>query len=665
MNPEIKSAYYRILHHQTSAFLLHRCRVEEILTISTVLILWLYPNFSLHAQQESPNPEKYHPESGIQIRSVPVNQVRLSESIFEKRYGLNKKYVMSLENENLLQNHYFEAGLGVSVHNTASEKFEGEHIPRPNKQWEDIHKGWEHPANQLRGHFLGHWLSAAAYMYQTHDDEEAKAKADYIISELARCQKRNGGEWVGSIPEKYMHFMAEGTGIWAPPYTLHKTFMGLYDMHMMANNEDALEIMENFAGWFFDYAENHKDNAGKAFYQGESGGLLEIWASLYGLTLSQKYLTLIERYGHPGMFQELLDGNDPLTKEHTNTDVPWAIGAARVYETTNNIKYKNIVEAFWQQAVTDRGMFATTGNNAGEYWIPPYQFHQHLSKAVQEHCTVYNMVRLADFLFRWTGDSKYADYIERAIYNGFLAQQNPDDGMISYFLPMEPGARKVYGSKTGDFWCCHGSLVQAHTQYNKYIYYQKDKEVMISQFMPSSFSFKENSHEIKLIMNRMVHEDDWEITIDIKGQTNNKLTVSIRNPEWTYEKPQLFIDGEAANYRINDNGFIELTKAWDNNSIKIIFPKKIWATSLPGNDNYKAFMDGPVVLAGLQEKEVALNIDARNPEESFIPQKDHVYSKPWRWQWGHYKTTGQNPNIYFKPLFEICDERYTVYFPVE
>lgn len=42
----------------------------------------------------------------------------------------------------------------------------------------------------------------------------------------------------------------------------------------------------------------------------------------------------------------------------------------------------------------------------------------------QEFCTVYNMVRLADYLYRFTGETVYADYIEKNLYNGFLAQQN-------------------------------------------------------------------------------------------------------------------------------------------------------------------------------------------------------------------------------------------------
>ena len=72
------------------------------------------------------------------------------------------------------------------------------------------HGGWESPTCQLRGHFLGHWLSAAALMAGNTGDPEVKGKADYIINELARCQKENGGEWAGSIPTTYLDWIARG-----------------------------------------------------------------------------------------------------------------------------------------------------------------------------------------------------------------------------------------------------------------------------------------------------------------------------------------------------------------------------------------------------------------------------------------------------------------------
>lgn len=69
-------------------------------------------------------------------------------------------------------------------------------------------------AAQLRGHFLGHWLSAAALHYQETEDVELKAKTEVILKELELCQKDNGGEWVCPIPEKYLYWIGKGRNIW-------------------------------------------------------------------------------------------------------------------------------------------------------------------------------------------------------------------------------------------------------------------------------------------------------------------------------------------------------------------------------------------------------------------------------------------------------------------
>lgn len=41
----------------------------------------------------------------------------------------------------------------------------------------------------------------------------------------------------------------------------------------------------------------------------------------------------------------------------------------------------------------------------------------------EETCTTYNMMKIARYLFQWTGNARYADYYERAILNGMLGVQ--------------------------------------------------------------------------------------------------------------------------------------------------------------------------------------------------------------------------------------------------
>ena len=167
------------------------------------------------------------------FRPLQDHRVKLLPGLFKKRFDINRRYLISLETQNLLQNHYMEAGLWA-----------------PWGKPENAHWGWESPTCQIRGEFLGHWLSAASHIYATTGDQEIKGKADYIVSEVARCQEENGGEWAGPIPEKYLDWLARGKTVHAPQCTVHRNMMGLYDMYAWAGNKQALEIMVKWSRWF-------------------------------------------------------------------------------------------------------------------------------------------------------------------------------------------------------------------------------------------------------------------------------------------------------------------------------------------------------------------------------------------------------------------------------
>jgi DUF1680 family protein len=237
----------------------------------------------------------------------------------------------------------------------------------------------------VRGHFLGHWLSGAARSFAATGDGELKAKAERIVSELGRCQKENGGEWAGSIPVQYLDWIARGKTAWAPHYTLHKTLMGLYDMAAYGGSQQALEILTHFASWFYRWSGQFNREQMDNILDVETGGMLEVWANLYGLTQKPEHLELMQRYERHRLFDRLLRGEDALTDRHANTTIPEAQGMARAFEVTGEVHYRQAVEAYWDFAVTRRGMFCTGGQNAGEIWTPPFAWSARLGDKDQEH----------------------------------------------------------------------------------------------------------------------------------------------------------------------------------------------------------------------------------------------------------------------------------------
>ena len=610
---------------------------------------------ALYQTKEAPQPK---------LKAIPVKDIKLKNSLFTERYGLNVNYVMSLSSDKLMQNFFIEAGSPKNA-NIGIGK---------DGNLEDFHWGWESPSVQLRGHFLGHWLSAAAYIYAETGNEAVKVKADGIIDDLELCQQYNGGEWLGSIPEKYLYLLAEGKSVWSPQYTLHKTLMGLYDMYTMAGSEKALRLLDKFADWFHRWVTGlDKDGKSDVTYWGESCGMLEIWANMYGLTHEQKYLDLARHYGQPYMFQELMKGEDALSMNHANASIPWSHGAARLYEVTGQDYWRQVVERFWKCAVDDRESFCTGGQNAGEHWIPAHKLAEFCGENNQEHCTVYNMIRTADFLYRWSGDQKYADYIERNIYNGLLAQQHPQTGMVAYFLPMaagySKGGEKGWGHPTRDFYCCHGSLVQAQTRYLEYIYFESDDGLTVSQYIPSTLQWQHDGANIKIDQDFAAHEygklyagNRWTIKIKVNADRPTQFDLALRLPWWLKQKAQITVNGERQTVGTL-HGEHSISRTWQNDEVVVSFPYEIYAEPLPGRSDMVAFMEGPLVLAAQTDNEVTLHGNPQKPETMFMPEYDQEY-KTIRWKQSHYRTVGQEQNLRLVPLYEIGDGKYEIYFPI-
>lgn len=601
------------------------------------------------------------------LHQLEVGKVHLEPSLFRERATVNRNYLMELNTQGLLQNFYLEAGIvmpGLQVLEDPATAL--------------LHWGWDAPTCQLRGHFLGHWMSAAAMLVATDDDIELKAKLTHIVDELAKCQELNGGQWIGSIPEKFFDKLERDEYVWSPQYVMHKTLLGLMHAYQYAKIEKALTILDHAADWYLTWTKKMESVNPHAVYSGEEGGMLEVWATLYELTGSDKYQTLADRYSHPSMFTKLSEGKDALTNCHANASIPWAQGAAKMYELTGDIKWRTLVELFWKNAVTDRGEYCTGGQGAGEYWVPPHMQGQFIGERNQEFCTVYNMVRLADYLYRFTGDTVYADYIERNLYNGFLAQQNKETGMPTYFLPMRAGSRKKWGSRTRDFWCCHGTMVQSQTIYPSLCYYLDDaaNRLVVSQYIPSAARFEKDGDTVEITQHVDMkyynaqaffdEKDDsqmsrWLLKFNI--QANSRFTLALRMPCWLKESPTVTVNGETRQALSINNGYLELDRTWGNDELTIYLPPALQFAPLPDMPQIAAVMEGPIVLAGLCDADRGLYMDASavDAENVLSPRYEHTYSV-FPWQQSLYRTINQPENVTFIPLYDVTDEQYTIYF---
>jgi hypothetical protein len=608
----------------------------------------------------------------MKLSPIPTDRLVLGDGPLRSRQAANRRYLLSLSSEFLLLPYKLEAGLWTD----------------PTLRT-DLHGGWEAPTSQLRGHFLGHWLAAAAPMAAA-GDREIRAKAEVIIDELAACQVENGGEWAGSIPERYLEWIARGKWVWAPQYTVHKTLMGLLDFHKATGYQPALTVVVKWARWFHRWAMGFTVEAFDDILDFETGGMLEVWADLFALTGDPAHKELIDRYTRRRLFDPLLAGADVITNMHANTTIPEVLGAARAYEVTGEPRWLAIVEAYWKQTVTDRGQYATGGQTNGEIWGPAGQLSARLGDKNQEHCTVYNMMRLADFLLRWTGEAQYADYWEKNLLNGVMAQghwegrlpshglttPDPTQGLITYFLPLRAGAQKGWASERGHFFCCHGSLVQANATHTGSIWYQSTTGISVAQVIPSQAEWTQAGVPVTASLvtdtqsgyTQAINHAElpsgsprcWAFTLNVNTESPVSFELSVRLPAWLKGAATVKINGKPVDWSVSDQGWGRLSRIWHADVVHVEFPKGLTAVPLPGEPDLFAFLDGPVLLAGLCDGERTLVGDVRKPETLLTPDNE----REWRRWTGQFRTKGQAEGLRFLPLNDIGYERYSVYFRV-
>ncbi len=337
--------------------------------------------------------DKVDPVVKMQVWAFPLDQVRLLDGPFRHAMDLDGAYLLSLDTERLARNFRINAGLPTDAKPLG---------------------GWEAPSCELRGHFVGHYMSACAQMYAATGDDRYKSKGEAIVRVLGECQDKLNGGYLSAFPETFIDRVEQRKQVWAPYYTLHKILAGLEDMYVYCQDEQALAMARKFGDWVVTRNGKLSDDQLQAMLQTEQGGMNETMANLYALTGEKKYLDISLRFNHRRVVDPLEAGNDRLTGLHANTQIPKFIGLARQYELTGETNLEDGARNFWDTVVDNRS-YVIGGNSDGEMFTATNRISQ-MGPNTTETCNTYNMLKLTRHLFCWDPRAeKYADYYERAV----------------------------------------------------------------------------------------------------------------------------------------------------------------------------------------------------------------------------------------------------------
>ncbi|MDR2809193.1 MAG: glycoside hydrolase family 127 protein [Tannerellaceae bacterium] len=581
-----------------------------------------------------------------------LHDVRLLDSPFKHAMELNADWMLELDMNRLLSDFRKNAGLTPKA---------------------ESYDGWENSG--ISGHTLGHYLTAASQQYAATGDERFKNRVDYLTTELDSCQQYFVNGFIGGMPggDKVFKEVKKGiirskgfdlNGVWSPWYNVHKTMVGLYDAHVLAGNETARKVLINLADYFADVVSGLSDEQVQRMLDCEYGGMNEAFAQVYALTGNKKYLDASYVFYHKKVQDKLAEGIDALQGLHSNTQIPKLIGSALQYRLTGNERDRRIVDFSWNTLVHHHS-YANGGNSMGEYLSVPDKLSDRLGTNTCETCNTYNMLKLTQYLYQWTNDTKYLDYYERALYNHILASQHPEDGRTCYFVSLGMGTKKNFYGKTNNFTCCMGSGFENHSKYGGAIYaYGADgKSVYVNLYIPSVLTWKKKGITLKMETD---YPENGIINLLLQDcPKGEEADICLRYPAWATSGVTLKVNGALQKVADKPGSFISISRKWKKgDKIEIRFPLSLYTVAMPDNADRRAVFYGPTLLAGVfgTEERKQGDIPVFVSEEKSITN----YVKPLAGQ--PLAFAAYFPNMADKasmmPFYKVYDQYQTVYWDV-
>ena len=516
-----------------------------------------------------------------QVQPFPLDEVRLLDSPFKQAQERDEQYMLKLEPDRLLAPFRREAGLPKKA--------------EPYGNWE---------SSGLDGHTAGHYLSALSFMHASTGDPELLKRLNYMVAELAECQKANGDGYVGGVPgsKLFWAWIAGGhvediSKKWVPWYNLHKTFAGLRDAWLVCGNEQAKEVLISFADWCANTVSKLSDDQMQRMLETEQGGMNEVLADVYSITGDKKYLELAKRFDHQAILNPLAAGKDQLDGLHANTQIPKVIGFQRIATLSDDPADQSLSVAakFFWETVTEHRSVVIGGNSTQEHFNPVANFTSMIvNREGPESCNSYNMLKLTQALFDSDPQARYFDFAERVLYNHILT--TIDDHGFVYFTPMRPGHYRTYSTADQSFWCCVGTGMENHGKYGGFIYAQKPGALYVNLFIPSELNWKEQGITLR---QETKFPEEPKTHLSLKMDKPSTFTVYVRHPGWIKKGAfQITLNGAVQPDNSEPSSYVAINRTWkDGDVIDLTLPMETSFERLPDGLDDVAFLYGPIVLA--------------------------------------------------------------------
>jgi len=275
-------------------------------------------------------------------------------------------------------------------------------------------------------------------------------------------------------------------------------------------------------------------------------------------------------------------------------------GATDYYLETGDETYWKTLNTLWEDLVSSK-MYITGGVGArsdGEAFGDAYELPN--AQAYGESCAAIGNMMWSWRMLAATGDGKYADVIERALYNGINSGMSLSGNLYCYRNPLafDPGTGDVIRNEWYDTTCCPPNLERTFASLPGYFYSTSKDGVYVHLFHNSEMNWHlEDGTPLKIVQ-KTNYPWDGRVDFEISPATPKEFTVYVRLPEWSSHSN--FKAGFAEGITDRKNGYGQIRRRWspgDKFSLSFdLVPQLIEANArVVENSGRVALQRGPLV----------------------------------------------------------------------
>lgn len=237
---------------------------------------------------------------------------------------------------------------------------------------------------------------------------------------------------------------------------------------------------------------------------------------------------------------------------------------ADVAKVANDRGYIAALDRLWE-SVVHRNMYITGG-------IGPSKHNEGFTKdydlpndtAYCETCASVGMIYWNHRMNLLHGDSKYADIVERAMYNGVLSGISLSGDKFFYENPLSSDGnhRRVEWFNTS---CCPTQLSRFIPSIGDYIYVISEGEVWVNLYIQSRSVISIGNKQV-ILQQKSNYPWDGQIELTLESEEDIDLALNLRLPGWC-KNAEIKVNDQPKKYSINEKGYIRLNETWKSGDL--------------------------------------------------------------------------------------------------